>query len=335
METPDHNIQERAFIESVLRAEAAAVASIPEHLGGQVHDAIGLLVRCADAGGTIVVSGMGKSGLIGRKISATLASLAMPSHDVHPSEAMHGDLGKFREGDCAILLSFSGETEEVVALAEILRQDKIPIISITGGSGGSALARTADAALTLGVMSEASDLAMAPTCSTTATLALGDALALAAARRRSFSADDFARRHPGGTLGGLLRPVTDVLRFKGDSLAVLSDALTVREVLDQASTLGRRPGAIMLIDDQRVMTGLFTDGDLRRLIVMHPDKLGGPIAEVMTRDPMSLPETALVRDAVRLVRESRQDEIPIVDAEGHPVGLLDVQDLIAMKVVQG
>lgn len=322
-------------MESVLDAEAAAVASISGHLGSQVHDAIDMLVRCADGGGSVVVSGMGKSGLIGRKISATLASLAIPSHDVHPSEAMHGDLGKFRGGDCAILLSFSGETEEVVALAEILKQDNFPIISITGGTGGSALARTADAALTLGVMNEASDLAMAPTCSTTATLALGDAIALAAARRRSFSADDFARRHPGGTLGGLLRPVTHVLRFQGESLAVLSDSLTVRQVLDQASTLGRRPGAIMLINDQRVMTGLFTDGDLRRLIVTRPEMLEGPIAEVMTRNPMSLPDTALVRDAVRLVRESRQDEIPIVDSEGHPVGLLDVQDLIAMKVVQG
>lgn len=325
---------EAAFVEGVLRAEAEAVGSIFGHVGGAVHDAIDVLVRCADGGGSIVVSGMGKSGLIGRKISATLASLALPSHDVHPSEAMHGDLGKFRENDCAILLSFSGETEEVVALAEILRQDGVPIISITGGNGDSALARSATVALTLGQMSEASDLAMAPTCSTTATLALGDALALAAARRRSFTADDFARRHPGGTLGGLLRPVTDVLRFKGDSLAVLSDAITVRGALEQASKLGRRPGALLLVDGERVMTGLFTDGDLRRLIVDHPDLLDGPIAEVMTRHPKSLPDTALVRDAVRLVRESRQDEIPIVDSDGHPVGMLDVQDLIAMKVVQ-
>ncbi len=334
MKTPENKADERGFVEGVLRAEAEAVGSICGQLGEPLHEAIGVLVRCADGGGSIVVSGMGKSGLIGRKISATLSSLALPSHDVHPSEAMHGDLGKFREGDCAILLSFSGETEEIVALAEILGQDNVPIISITGGTGGSALARAATVPLTLGVMNEASDLAMAPTCSTTATLALGDALALAAARRRSFSADDFARRHPGGTLGGLLRPVTDVLRFKGDSLAVLSDAITVRQALEQASELGRRPGAIMLVNKHRVMTGLFTDGDLRRLIVMRPELLDGPIAEVMTRDPMSLPDTSLVRDAVRLVRESRQDEIPIVDEGGHPVGLLDVQDLIAMKVVQ-
>ncbi|HBS30007.1 MAG TPA: KpsF/GutQ family sugar-phosphate isomerase, partial [Phycisphaerales bacterium] len=167
------------------------------------------------------------------------------------------------------------------------------------------------------------------------TLALGDALALAVARRRRFTADDFARRHPGGALGGLLRPVTDALRsVAGKNLPIVEEAASVRAALLRASALGRRPGALLMVDAAGSLTGIFTDGDLRRLIVERPGALDGPISAVMTRAPRSLPSTALVRDAVRLVRESRQDEIPVVDDRGRPVGLLDVQDLITMKVVQ-
>lgn len=324
---------ETAFIRDVLRAEADAIAGLIDRLDDRVCCAVDLITRCADAGGQVVVAGMGKSGLIGRKISATFASLGVPSIEIHPSEAMHGDLGRIRSSDCLLALSFSGETEELVALAEILRQDDVPIISITGGTGNSALARYATVALTLGQINEASDLALAPTCSTTATLALGDAIALAVARRRAFTADDFARRHPGGTLGGLLRPVTDALRFTGRNLAVVPDDRTVSQALREASKLGRRPGAILLVNSDGVLSGLFTDGDLRRLVVDGPEGLHQPISRVMTRAPRTLPSTALVRDAVRMVREHRQDEIPIVDDAGHPVGMLDVQDLIAMKVV--
>lgn len=335
MADPRETAAERQFIEEVLRAEASAVQGVVDRLDHQIHAAVDILTRCADAGGSVLVSGLGKSGLIGKKISATLASLGVPSHDIHPAEAAHGDLGRIRPTDCLIALSNSGETEEVVALAGILRQDGVPIISITGGSPSSALARIASVALSIGPVSEASDLGLAPTCSTTATLALGDALALAVARRRSFTADDFAKRHPGGLLGGLLRPVIDVLRFTpGHNLPIVKATQTVRGALDEAHALGRRPGAVLVVDAAGVMVGIFTDGDLRRLVLKDVRSLDRAISDVMTRSPRSLPDTALVRDAVRMVREHRQDEIPVVDDSGRPVGLLDVQDLIALRVVK-
>lgn len=328
-----------AFLRDVLRAESQAVASVSDHISEQeLSEAVRIMLGCADAGGSILVAGVGKSGLIGRKISATLASLGVPSHDIHPTEAMHGDLGRIGSTDVVLALSFSGETEELVTLASVLKQDGIPIISITGGSrgaGGGALARLATVALHLGPITEASDLALAPTCSTTATLALGDAIALTIARRRAFTADDFARRHPGGSLGGLLRPVIDILRFRvGENLPVVIETMTVAEALRDADSGGRRPGALLITDGSGAVSGIFTDGDLRRLIMRDAAELSKPIGAVMTRSPRTLRSSALVRDAVRMVREFRQDEIPVVNEQGAPVGLLDVQDLIALRVVR-
>ncbi|MEO0629960.1 MAG: KpsF/GutQ family sugar-phosphate isomerase, partial [Planctomycetota bacterium] len=294
------------------------------------------IVHCAEQDGSVIVSGLGKSGLIGAKISATLASLGIPSHAVHPAEATHGDLGRFRSRDILIALSKSGETDEVVNLAAILRQDAMKIISITGdGAEPSSLDRLADVALHVGVGNEAGG-SPAPSTSTTCTLALGDALALTAARRRRFTDADFAKRHPGGSLGGMLRPVLDVIRFRaGENLPLVPDALSVSEALTEANRQSaRRPGALLLIDGAGSLSGIFTDGDLRRLVVQSPEKLAEPIAQVMTRSPRTLRHDALVRDAVTLFREHRQDEIPIVDGDGKPVGLLDVQDLIAMRLVR-
>lgn len=329
--------EERRFAEYVLRAEARAVTGLVDRLGEGFHSAVGLIVRCADSGGTVLVSGLGKSGLIGAKISATLKSLGIPSHFVHPTEAAHGDLGSFRVQDLCMALSYSGETEEVVALAGILRQDGIPVIGICRGDGGSGLERASTVCLSVGPVEETESISPAPACSTTAMLALGDALALASSRRRRFTADDFAKRHPGGTLGGLLRPVVDALRFTvGRNLIPVRDDLSVREALATSSSGGRKPGAMLLISaESGKLTGIFTDGDLHRLIVRSEDELGRPIGEVMTRTARTLPDSALIRDAVRLVREQRCDEIPVVDAEGKPVGILDVQDLVAMKVVSG
>jgi len=327
------------FLRDVLRAEAAAVESVSDHISDQeLSRAVDAMLRCVEQGGSVLVAGVGKSGLIGRKISATLASLGVPSHDIHPTEAMHGDLGRISPHDVVLALSFSGETEELVTLASVLKQDGIPILSITGGTrgeGGGALARLATVALHLGPIHEASDLALAPTCSTTATLALGDALALTLARRRAFTADDFARRHPGGSLGGLLRPVIDILRFRvGENLPVVLETMTVADALREADSGGRRPGALLITSENGAVSGIFTDGDLRRLVMRDTGELSQKIGDVMTRSPRTLPSNALVRDAVRMVREFRQDEIPVVDEAGAPVGLLDVQDLIALRVVQ-
>jgi arabinose-5-phosphate isomerase len=330
-----------AFGQSVIRDEAQALARLADALSmsDDFSRAVALIVACANAGGTVLVTGLGKSGHIGAKISATLASLGIPSHSVHPTEAAHGDLGRFRTTDTVIAISFSGETDEVVGLAGILRQDNLKIISMTGGakagSEPSSLERLATVALRLGVAKEAgAPQFVAPTTSTTATLALGDALALAAARERNFTSTDFARRHPGGSLGGLLRPVTEVMRWTaGKNLPLIDCTQSVEDALHVADQ-GRRPGAMVLVaPGTGTLAGIFTDGDLRRLVLRSPGSLREPVAHVMTKAPRTLRDDALVQDAVAMFREFRQDEIPVVDAAGRPVGMLDVQDLIAMKLV--
>ncbi|MEN0019998.1 MAG: KpsF/GutQ family sugar-phosphate isomerase [Planctomycetota bacterium] len=325
----------------VLKAEAEAIECTGRALGPSFDEAVSMVVRCAESNGTVLVSGLGKSGLIGSKISATLASLGIPSHAVHPAEAAHGDLGRFRPTDLAVCLSHSGETAEVVSLAAILKQDRLPIISITRGDPAdtdrelSSLERLATVALHIGSVTEAGgpDLSV-PTASTTATLALGDALALAAAHRRNYTDADFAKRHPGGSLGGLLRPVVDLLRFRASDAPIVRTSTTVREALAQAEQSPRRPGALLAVDDAGRLAGIFTDSDLRRLVLADASALDRHVGDVMTASPRTLPDTALVRDAERMFREHRQDEIPVIDDAGKPVGLLDVQDLIALKLVR-
>lgn len=334
---PRARTAERAFLREVLATEAGAVSRFADRLADAgpdptgIHAAIDLLERCR---GHVVVSGMGKSGLVGAKISATLSSLGQPSHFVHPAEAVHGDLGSIRPDDVVMLLSWSGETQEVVALASILRMDGIPTVGMSGKQASS-LARTSTVHVDLGDITEACPLRLAPTASTTLTLAAGDAIALALAQRRDFGKDDFHKHHPGGMLGAGLRPVTEVLRFRvGRNLAAVSDASSVRDAL-RAAGEGRRAGAIVLVDGGGRLSGIFTDGDLRRQVNAGGlAALDAPVASVMTRHPATLAVDALVRDAVQLVQEKRLDEIPVVDREGKPVGLVDIQDLIAMRVVR-
>jgi len=323
----------RDMAERVLRAEAQAVLNVIEQLGESFDRAVELI---ADSPGTLIVSGMGKSGLIARKLTATLASTGTPSHDLHPAEAMHGDLGRIRKGDALLLLSYGGETDDVLALAALVRQDSVPVISITGGTDNH-LAKISDVHLSVGDVTEACPHQLAPTASTTAMLALGDALALAVSERRAFSADDFKKRHPGGSLGRLMMPVTNVLRLKaGENLPLLDASDSVREVLAKTSAGGRRVGAVLLVDGGGQLAGIFTDGDLARLLVKEgAAALDRTIADVMTKNPATLPADALLRDAVQLVREKRLDEVPIVDGEGKPVGLIDVQDLVGLKVIEG
>jgi arabinose-5-phosphate isomerase len=330
--------EEIAFIRSVLVEEADAVAALSRSAGEDFCRACTLIESCAQDGGTVLVSGLGKSGLVGAKIAATLSSLGIPAHAVHPTEAAHGDLGRFRPRDVAICLSQSGETEEVVALAATLRQDGIPIVAITSGSMDpnrpSSLERLASVVILIGVKREAGGF-VAPTASTTAAMAAADAIALAVARRRAFSQEDFARRHPGGTLGGLLRPVSELLRFRvGVNLPLVRPQDSVLEALDKASQAARRPGALLVVDDAGRLAGIFTDGDLRRLVLRGAQELSRPIADVMTRNPRCLQASATATDAANLLREHRQDETPVLDVDGKPIGLLDVQDLIALKLVK-
>ena len=330
-----------ALARRVLDAEAAAIQRVP--IDGAFHDAVTLVAGLSegDNHGTLVVSGLGKSGLIGRKLSATFASTGTPSHFLHPTEAMHGDLGRIRRGDAVLLLSYGGNTEEVVALAELLKQDHVPRIAIVGQTSCE-LARHATVALPIGDITEACPLNLAPTASTSAMLALGDALALCVAQQRNFAEHDFQKLHPGGGLGRQLTPVTHAMRFKaGVNLPLIDRALTVEQAYDQAEQYAnasglRRAGALLVIDDHGQLAGIITDGDLRTALIKRgPGAWQGPIAELMTPSPTTLPDIALVRDAVRVVREHRFDEIPIVDSDHKPVGLIDVQDLAALKVIEG
>jgi arabinose-5-phosphate isomerase len=329
---------ERAFLVDALTAEADAIRRLAERLAAPASPeaaawqaAVDLLVACP---GHVVVSGMGKSGLVGAKISATLASLGQPSHVVHPAEAVHGDLGRIRSGDVVLLLSFSGETEEVVTLAAILKADGVQRIGMSS-KPASSLARLCDVHLDLGPIVEACPNGLAPTASSTAMLAAGDVLALAVSRRRNFTADDFHRRHPGGMLGANLKPVTEIIRFRvGANLPVIADTTLVRDALKTAGE-GRRAGAVVLVDPAGRLSGIFTDGDLRRLVNSgNVEFLDEPIRAVMTRQPKRLGVDSLVRDAVQLIRECRLDEIPVVDHDDRPLGLIDVQDLFAMRVVE-
>lgn len=333
------------FGAEIAQAQSSALAELAQFLGGEggaaFERAVSLIAGCSQSGGSVLVSGLGKSGLVGAKIAATMSSLGITAHAVHPSEAAHGDLGRFRPQDTVICLSKSGETDEVVSLAAILKQDGLPIISITTveperSTGPSSLERLATVSLVIPLAGEAgSPRFVAPTSSTTATMALGDALALAVARNLDFTDADFRRRHPGGSLGGLLRPVVEILRFRaGENLPLVPQDVTVAEALRLADQTTRRPGALVIVDGQGRLAGIFTDGDLRRLIGRNQNALGRPIEAVMTRTPRTLGADALVRDAVNIIREFRQDEIPVIGSTGEPVGILDVQDLIAMRLVK-
>ena len=324
----------------VLGAEARAIAGVP--VEASFHRAVDLICRATthDAGGTLVVTGLGKSGLIAQKLSATFSSTGTPSHPLHPVDAMHGDLGRIRRNDVVLALSFGGSTEEVVSLAAVLKQDGVPVIAMTGRPA-SDLARLAAVTLNLGDITEACPHNLAPTASTTAMLALGDALALCVSRRKNFNVDDFRKYHPGGSLGRQLMPVVEAMRFRvPDNLPLIAKNEVVSEAYANAERYAkksglRRAGVLLVVDEDDRLAGIVTDGDLRSALIRSgPEVWSSPIGGIMTANPTVLDDAALVRDAVHIVLEHRFDEIPIVDASRKPVGLIDVQDLAALRVVE-
>ncbi len=321
---------------TVLDAEASAIGRIV--LDEAFASAVQLISAAADRQGALIVTGLGKSGYIAGKLSATFASTGLPSHFLHPVEAVHGDLGRIRRQDAVLLISYSGNTQELVALAELLRVDGVDTIALVGKPGCD-LHRLCTLSLFIGDITEACPLELAPTSSTTATLALGDALALCVSQERAFTAEGFHKFHPGGGLGRQLMPIVEAMRFKvGVNLPLLHEATPLKQAyaLAQPSdpTL-RRAGALVIVNDVGVLSGVFTDGDLRRLAFSSNASLDQPVGVVMTLNPRRLSDTSLVRDAVHLMRQTRIDEVPVVDAAGRPVGLIDVQDLVALKVIEG
>jgi len=304
----------------VIQQEIDALRAMMESLGPEFERAVDLIFGCS---GRVIVTGVGKAGIVGQKISATLASTGTPSHWLHAVEARHGDLGRVQSGDVVLALSNSGETE-VVQLLPALKKLNVPVIAITG-SRNSTLARFSEIVLDIGEIAEACPLGLAPSASTTAMIVMGDALALTIFAMRRWQPEDYAFYHPGGELGRRLIKVEEVMRTGADN-PVAACTVTVREALKVMT--GRKPaGAVSLVDEEGRLVGFFTDGDLRRLLQEgSAEVLDRPVSEVMTRDPRSIGAHHLAAEAYRMLRDYRIDQVPVVDAEGRPAGLLDVQD---------
>jgi arabinose-5-phosphate isomerase len=308
-----------AFGRAILNDEARALAALADDLGRPFEDAVQLILDCT---GKIIVSGLGKSGHVARKIAATFASTGTTATFLHLAEAIHGDLGMTSSGDVAILISQSGETAELEPVIDHFREGHIPIVAITGNSG-SMLAEAAAASLILPHWPEVGPESVAPTTSTTMTLALGDALAMTVMRQKGFSRSDFGRLHPGGALGARLRPIRRVMH-KGDSLPLTNATTSMHDTVLEMSA--KRLGIVGVVDDQGYLIGAITDGDLRRHIEQGLDHSA---SEFMTADPKTVGSTALVDDALKLFEEHRITALFVVEHEEggkRPVGVLHIHD---------
>ncbi|MFP4105817.1 MAG: SIS domain-containing protein [Phycisphaerae bacterium] len=314
-----------------LRAEGDSVSSLVEKIDEQFADAVKAVYDCQ---GKVVLTGIGKAGIIARKISATLASTGTQSIFLHPVEALHGDLGRLQRDDVVVALSHSGESEEIIRLLDHVKARGAVLVAMTGMCD-STLGRYADMTICFGPVDEACPLGLAPTVSTTCMLALGDALALTVMEVRNFTPENYAVFHPGGALGRmLLLKVEEAMTFRvGDRLAVFPDDTTLAEALKEGEKSGRRAGAMLLVDSDGRLSGIITDGDLRRLVLRHrgEDFLARPVREYMTANPKRIHRGSLASEALAEMNKYRIDEMPVVDHDDHPVGLIDVQDLLGIK----
>ena len=315
-----------AAAQRVLRIEADAIAKLIERLDEQFERAVEIMFTC---GGRVVVTGLGKSGLIGRKISATLASTGTPSVFLHAAEALHGDLGILMREDVALAISQSGETEELLALLEPIKRLGIKLVTMTG-SVRSTLAAASDVVLNIAVKEEACSLNLAPTASTTAALAMGDALAIALLDRRGFREEDFAALHPKGRLGSKLRRVESVMHT-GDAIPRVGPEATIAEVTYEISR--KKLGMTTVSDERGRLLGVVTDGDLRRLMEKRKkEALDLTAAECMTKSPVTLERTELAASALRLMEEKKITSVVIVDEERRVEGVVHLHDLWTLQL---
>lgn len=314
----------------VLRMEAEAVLEQVERIDEHFKAAVEMILACP---GRTVITGMGKSGIIGRKMAATLASTGTPSFYLHPAEGIHGDLGMVTEGDVVIALSNSGETGEVLHILPSLRRIGAKLIAMVGNPN-STLAKNSDIVLNVCVTREACPLGLAPTSSTTAALAYGDALALALLSKRKFTASQFAVFHPGGSLGRkLLLTVEDIMHSGTENPLVKAD-ISVQDALFVITDKGL--GAVSVVDDDNKMLGVLTDGDIRRGLSKGVDFLKRPVTELMTASPKTITKEKLAAQALHIMESNRPKPItvlPVVDAENHVIGLLHMTDLVRQGVV--
>ncbi|MFQ5956830.1 MAG: SIS domain-containing protein [Candidatus Brocadiales bacterium] len=310
------------FARRVLELEARAVGDLVKGLDENFQRAVDIVFNCR---GRVVVTGIGKAGIIGQKVSATLASTGTPSYWLHPAEARHGDLGRVVKEDVVLTFSNSGQTEVVLLLPHV-KKIGAKVVAVTGDRE-STLALHSDVVLDIGKIEEPCHLGLAPSASSTAMLALGDALALTVFKKRDLQKEDFAAYHPGGELGKKLLTVDMVMR-KGDSNPVTSESTPVIEALNPMTYTRGRPGAVSVVDSSGRLCGFFTDGDLRRQLHKGQDFLKRPISEVMTREPKTVNAGSLAANVYRVLREYKIDQLPVVDDKGVPVGIVDVQDLM-------
>jgi len=311
-----------AFAKEVLLLESEAIKNQIDRLNSSFQHAVDLIFNCK---GRVVVTGIGKAGIIGQKISATLASTGTPSYWIHSSEAKHGDLGRIVADDVVLALSNSGETE-VVAPLPFIKQIGARVIAITG-NGKSTLAIHSDVVLDIGKIEEPCHLGLAPSASSTAMLALGDALALTIFKKRDLRKEDYAFYHPGGELGRKLLTVEMVMRKDKENPVVHEDTLLL-DVLNIMTETAGKPGAVSVVDKGKKLVGFFTDGDLRRHLMNGMSVLRCAIKEVMTRSPKVVHAHCLVAEAYKILKDYKIDQVPVVDDSNVPIGIIDVQDLL-------
>ncbi len=312
---------------NVIRIEAAALIALVPKIDIRFSRACDLILKSR---GRVVVTGMGKPGFIAQKISATLSSTGTPSLFLHPAEALHGDLGRVMKEDVVVALSNSGQTEEIIKLLPVIRKIGAKLIAMTGNPG-SLLAQHSDLVLDVSVKKEACTMNLAPTASTTAMLAMGDALAVALLEKKGFSPHNFALYHPGGNLGKkLLLKVSDIMRT-GKSNPLVRENETIREVL--AKITAARAGSAAVVDAAGRLKGIFTDGDLRRRLNEGKNILDWKVSQAMTPTPIYIQADHLAAEALEILRTKKIDEVPVVDKKKRPIGLLDVQDLLRAGLI--
>jgi arabinose-5-phosphate isomerase len=318
------------YARNVIESEAEAIKSIMPVVDAFFAKAAEMIYNCD---GSVIVSGIGKAGIIGQKISATLASTGTPSHFLHPAEAVHGDLGRLRKNDIVLILSNGGETDEITRLINLVKQLEIKFIAITGDAE-STLGKHSDVVLCMGKMNEACPLGIAPSVSTTCMLAIGDALAFTVMKARKFSVEDFVRFHPGGSLGGKLMTVEQSMMFMpGEKLPIAEAGDTIKHLLEKTGDV-KRHGAVMIVDKQGKLTGIITDADIRRLITKEGEKaFKFKAGDIMTANCKKVRSDALAAEATAIFHKYRIDELPVVDEANRPVGIIDVQDIVTIKVV--
>lgn len=323
MSTPSLEAHARAVIE----LEAQALAALAARIDGAFSQACAIILACR---GRVVVIGMGKSGHIGGKLAATLASTGTPAFFVHPGEASHGDLGMITPLDVVLAISNSGETDEILTVLPMIKRMGVPLVALTG-KPQSSIARQADAHLDVSVQKEACPLNLAPTASTTAALAMGDALAIALLQARGFTSNDFARSHPGGKLGRRLLVYVHDIMHKDAAIPLVAEGASLREALLEMSSKGL--GMTGVIDTQRRLIGIYTDGDLRRTLNKGVDVYRAGIGEVMTRDPKTTQAERLAAEVVQTMQAQNINGLFVVDAEQRVVGALNMHDLLRAGVV--